>query len=72
MKQPIDALQIAEKHAFFTSSQHMEFFHEGVDAFVREILERAATECEQSEAYRSSMFAQRIRELKPMTDKEEK
>lgn len=28
-------------------------------------LERAAQECEQSEAYRGSVFAQRIRALKP-------
>lgn len=31
-------------------------------------LERAATECEQSEAYRGSVFAQRIRALKPSQD----
>ena len=31
-------------------------------------LERAAQECEQSEAYRGPVFAQRIRALKPSED----
>lgn len=68
MTEPIDALQMASKHAYCESGQHIEFFHEDLDLFVCDILERAAVECEQSEAYRGSMFAQRIRALKPATD----
>lgn len=68
MTQPIDALQMASKHAFCESGQHIEFFHEDLDLFVCDILERAAIECEQSEAYRGSVFAQRIRALKPSQD----
>lgn len=70
MTQPIYALEMASKHAFCESGQHIEFFHEDLDAFVCEVLERAALECEQSEAYRGSVFAQRIRALKPVADKE--
>lgn len=65
MTQPIDALKMASKHAFCESGQHIELFHEDLDLFVCDILERAAIECEQSEAYRGSVFAQRIRALKP-------
>lgn len=38
------------------------------DQIAARILERAAIECEQSEAYRGSVFAQRIRALKPSQD----
>lgn len=70
MTQPIDALQMASKHAYCESGQHIEFFHEDLEAFVCEVLERAAVECEQSEAYRGSVFAQRIRALKPVLEKD--
>lgn len=68
MTQPIDAVQMARRHAFCESCQHIEFFHDDLDLFVCDILERAAIECEQSEAYRGSVFAQRIRALKPLPD----
>jgi hypothetical protein len=68
MSKAMDALHMASKHAYCESGQHIEFFHEDLDAFVCEVLERAAVECEQSEAYRGSVFAQRIRALKPVAD----
>lgn len=42
---------------------------ECLSEFANAILERAAVECEQSEAYRGSVFAQRIRALKPVLGK---
>lgn len=44
-------------------------FHELVNEVEQATLEKAAVECEQSEAYRGSVFAQRIRALKPVTTK---
>lgn len=69
MTQPIDALQMAHDagfEEFKTIDAHWldctpwQLLH-----LVSEVLERAAIECEQSEAFRGSVFAQRIRALKP-------
>lgn len=80
MTQPIDAVQMARdagfpfnKYGLLQGDEDGEI--EAEEMFARltaVVLERAAVECEQSEAYRGSMFAQRIRALKPVTDKEEK
>jgi hypothetical protein len=81
MTQPIDALQMAREAEFEVypdRNQQMHVWVEGVritpdiHALISMVLERAATECEQSEAYRGSMFAQRIRAMKPVADKDEK
>lgn len=81
MTKPIDAIQMAREagfEAYPDRKQKMHVWVEGVritpdiHALIGMVLERAATECEQSEAYRGSMFAKRIRAMKPVTDKEEK
>lgn len=41
-----ERLEMAQKHAICTSSQHKEFMHDGLFAFVDDILERAAVECD--------------------------
>lgn len=78
MTQPIDALQMAHDAGFevFRDKQgNNHVWVEGVritpdvHALICLALERAAVECEQSEAYRGSVFAQRIRELKPVLGK---
>lgn len=65
MTQPIDVVQIARKHTFLTGGELISLTYSELELFVCDILERAAIECEQSEAYRGSVFAQRIRALKP-------
>lgn len=77
MTQPIDALQMAHDAGFEIYKDRKgdnHAFVEGVkvtpdvNALICLALERAAIECEQSEAYRGSVFAQRIRALKPSQD----
>ena len=76
MTQPIDALQMAREAGFeFNKYGLLQGDEEGeIDAdamfvrFAAIVLERAAIECEQSEAYRGSVFAQRIRALKPINE----
>lgn len=70
MTQPIDALQMA-REAELLFNEHLgteaakTIHKQRIETLVSMVLERAAIECEQSEAYRGSMFAQRIRALKP-------
>ena len=69
MTKPIDALQMAHDagfEEFETEDSHwLDCTPWQLLQLVSEVLERAAIECEQSEAYRGSVFAQRIRALKP-------
>lgn len=71
MTKPIDALQMARHCGADVYGPNVDMTVMTLENLVSMVLERAATECEQSEAYRGSMFAQRIRALKPVTDKEE-
>lgn len=77
MTRPIDALQMARDMGIEPSDTAVKALSTTIPSnwltkYASDILERAAVECEQSEAYRGSVFAQRIRALKPVADKEEK
>lgn len=79
MTKAIDVLQIARESGFpFNKYGLLQGDEDGeIDAdemfarFTAVVLERAAVECEQSEAYRGSVFAQRIRALKPVDGKDQ-
>ena len=71
MKQKIDVRQMARDSGFLSGSHGVTTKRPSgnctaeIENLVAMVLERAAIECEQSEAYRGSVFAQRIRALKP-------
>lgn len=46
----------------------VKFIDEKLEIFANAILERAAVECQESEMYRGSVFASRIRALKSSND----
>jgi hypothetical protein len=76
MTQPIDALKIAREAGFLVVGNRATTWGRSEDCaaelnmLAARILERAAIECEQSEAFRGSVFAQRIRALKPVLEKD--
>lgn len=76
MTKAIDALHMAREAGFLVVGKKATTWRPSVDCsaelnmFAARILERAAAECEQSEAYRGSVFAQRIRALKPVVEEE--
>ena len=65
MTQPIDARHMAKHAGADVYGPNVEMTVMSLENLVGIVLERAAIECEQSEAYRGSVFAQRIRALKP-------
>lgn len=66
MSKAIDALQMAKHAGADVYGQNVDMTVMSLENLMGMILERAAVECEQSEAYRGSVFAQRIRALKPV------